>query len=77
MAPHRALGIAEVLGLIFDELRDNKVSLVRSAQTCKSFLDPALNVLWRRMNSPNTFQGLMSIRRINLTVSYFVSMQLL
>lgn len=50
MAPHRALSVPEILELIFEQLHDDENSLALSARTSKLFLEPALNMLWKRVN---------------------------
>jgi hypothetical protein len=50
MPAHPALGISEILALIFEELQDDKKSLAICARTCKLFSEPALNMLWRRLS---------------------------
>ena len=56
---HRVLGIAEILGLIFENLQDDTQSLALSARTCKSFLEPALDVLWKQVRSVDGLEKLM------------------
>ncbi|KAJ7666767.1 hypothetical protein DFH06DRAFT_1469958 [Mycena polygramma] len=54
---HRALAVPEIVGLIFDHLEGVYLALNRRqdfaalARTCKSFHDPALDVLWKRQNT--------------------------
>jgi hypothetical protein len=66
MGPHRALGIAEVLTLVFEELHmhNKKRSLARSAQACKSFSEPALAILWRNLDSLSPMVKLIPSLRI-------------
>lgn len=59
MPPHPALGIGEILALIFEELRDDRKSLAICARTCKLFLEPVLNVLWRRLDDSYPWVGMM------------------
>ncbi|KAJ6456583.1 hypothetical protein C8R47DRAFT_1029277 [Mycena vitilis] len=54
---HRALRIPEIVGLVCDHLEyiyithDGPNDFATLARTCKSFHDPALDVLWRRQNT--------------------------
>ncbi|KAJ7604091.1 hypothetical protein DFH06DRAFT_1114027 [Mycena polygramma] len=54
---HRALRIPEIVGLVCDHLeyiyltQDGPNDFATLARTCKSFHDPALDVLWRRQNT--------------------------
>ncbi|KIJ63077.1 hypothetical protein HYDPIDRAFT_29769 [Hydnomerulius pinastri MD-312] len=49
---HRCFSIAEILGEIFSFIYDKK-TLARAARTCHSFKDPALNALYKEVDSLN------------------------
>ena len=48
--PHHVLGIPELLSLTFSFLPNS--SLTNCARVCKSWMDPALNELWKVLESP-------------------------
>jgi hypothetical protein len=49
---HRALGILEVLHIIFEalELENFKGTLSSAAQVCRLFREPALDMVWRHLD---------------------------
>jgi hypothetical protein len=61
MAPHAALCIPEILALVLDNLNsvEDKSALAHSAQCCKAFLNPALDILWRDLPSVRPLQNLL------------------
>jgi hypothetical protein len=59
MAPHLALCIQEILGLVFENSMDDKAALARSAQCCTAFLNPALDILWQNLQSVRPLEQLL------------------
>jgi hypothetical protein len=59
MAPHLALCIQEILGLVFENSMDDKAALARSAQCCTTFLNPALDILWQNLQSVRPLEQLL------------------
>lgn len=53
MSPHRALQVPEILSTIFDNFYGedftDEDSLAALARSCKVFFEPAVSVLWRRL----------------------------
>lgn len=47
MASSSPVLIEDILCLIFEELQNDSPALARSAQVCRTFANPALDVLWR------------------------------
>jgi hypothetical protein len=59
MAPHAALCIPEILAIVLDNSVEDKSALAHSAQCCKAFLNPALDILWRDLPSVRPLQNLL------------------
>jgi hypothetical protein len=61
MAVHRALFVSEIITLIFEGLLDEKSTLADCAQTCRIFSGPALDVLWKELDSIHPLQELLPV----------------
>ena len=48
---HHALSIIDILRLVFDQIRDDKLTLSRLARCCRAFHNPALDILWKNLSS--------------------------
>lgn len=59
MASHVTLSIPELLISILQELADDKAALARSAQCCKAFLNPSLDILWAHLRSVRPLKRLL------------------
>lgn len=75
---HVALSIPELLACILEQLADDNATLARSAQCCKAFLDPSLNLLWAHLRSVHPLQQLLptlyhnngSFKQVRSTIIY-------
>jgi len=61
MSPHPALQVPEILSIIFgnfyQENFTEEQSLASLARSCKLFFEPAVSILWRRLDSlPSLFK---------------------
>lgn len=51
MLSHRALSIPDVVYLVLHEVRHDRPALASSARCCRAFHEPAIDLLWRDLDS--------------------------